>query len=236
MTQGTVTSRQQGLRQAAAIIFALVAIVPLLVFAWTLHVLDVIKRTEAQVGLALSLAIALLGFWMFRVMLTRMSEIVQALVAAVEQANRARRSSPPEPQPAPARAAAPAAAPAAPTGGTPAPTVASAALEEARAKVVAPSPFATAPVSRDRALPGIGNIREFGEVTRTMGALWLREAKAHLGRRVQISVANSREPLVGTLSEVNDDGLILELPDDETIAIAYRRITSIEGVAAAATA
>ena len=233
MTQGTATSRQQGLRQAAAIIFALVAIVPLLVFAWTLHTLDVVKRTEAQVGLTLSLAVALLGFWMFRVMLSRMSEIVQALVAAVEQANRARRPSQPEPHPAPVRAAAPAAGPA-PANGAPVARP-SAALEEARAKVTATSPFATAPVSRERALPGIGAIREFGEVTRTMGALWQREATAHLGRRVQISVANSREPLVGTLSEVSDDGLILELPD-EPIAIAYRRITAIEGIAAAATA
>jgi hypothetical protein len=236
MTQGTVASRQQGLRQAAAIIFSLVAIVPLLVFAWTLHALDVIKRTEAQVGLALSLAVALLGFWMFRVMLSRMSEIVQALVAAVEQANRPRRSPQPEAQPAPVRVVVPAAAPApAAVKESPPAVVSSAALEEARAKVIAPSPFATAPVSKDRALPGIGNIREFGEVTRTMGALWQREARAHLGRRVQISVANSREPLVGTLSEVSDDGLILELPD-EPIAIAYRRITAIEGVTAAATA
>ena len=224
MTQGTATSRQQGLRQAAAIIFALVAIVPLLVFAWTLHALDVGKRIEAQVGLSLSLAVALLGFWMFRMMLARMSEVVQALVAAVEQANRARRSSQPEHHPAPVPATAAAA---------PAPVAAStAALDAARAKVIAPSPFATAPVSKDRALPGIGNIREFGEVTRTMGALWQREAKAHLGRRVQISVANSREPLVGTLSEVSEDGLILELPD-EPIAIAYRRITAIEGLATA---
>jgi hypothetical protein len=228
MTQGTATSRQQGLRQAAAVIFALVAVVPLLVFAWTLHALDVIKRTEAQVGLSLSLAVALLGFWMFRVMLSRMSEVVQALVAAVDQANRARRPSPSEQQSVPPPAAA-AAAPAAPAAKA---APASAALDAARAKVTAPSPFATAPVSRDRALPGFGNIREFGEVTRTMGALWQREAKVHLGRRVQISVANSREPLVGTLSEVSDDGLILELPD-EPIAIAYRRITAIEGLATA---
>jgi hypothetical protein len=241
MTQGTATSRQQGLRQAAAVIFALVAIVPLLTFAWTLHALDVTKRTEAQVGLALSLAVALLGFWMFRVMLGRMSEVVQALVAAVDQANRVRRPTHAEPQPA-AVAATPVAGTAAtvataataakPAAHPSAPAASGAALEAARAKVIAPSPFATAPVSRDRALPGIGAIREFGEVTRTMGALWQREAKAHLGRRVQISVANSREPLVGTLSEVSDDGLILELPD-EPIAIAYRRITAIEGLATA---
>ena len=236
MTQGTATSRQQGLRHAAAVIFALVAIVPLLVFAWTLHALDVIKRTEAQVGLALSLAVALLGFWMFRVMLGRMSEVVQALVAAVDQANRAaRRSAHAEPAhvsaPAPAPALAPANGAAAPVRPV-APVPNAAALDAARAKVIAPSPFATAPVSRERALPGFGDIRELGEVTRTMGALWQREANAHLGRRVQISVANSREPLIGTLSEVSDDGLILELPD-EPIAIAYRRITSIEGLAAA---
>jgi hypothetical protein len=233
MTQGTATSRQHGLRQAAAVIFALVAIVPLLTFAWTLHALDVVKRTEAQVGLALSLAVALLGFWMFRVMLGRMSEVVQALVAAVDHANRVRRPTPAEPHPisaAPAPATAAMATMPAPPVQTPA--ASGAALEAARAKVVAPSPFATAPVSRERALPGVGNIREFGEVTRTMGALWQREAKSHLGRRVQISVANSREPLVGTLSEVSDDGLILELPD-EPIAIAYRRITAIEGLATA---
>jgi hypothetical protein len=235
MTQGTATSRQHGLRQAAAVIFALVAIVPLLTFAWTLHALDVIKRTEAQVGLGLSLAVALLGFWMFRVMLGRMSEVVQALVAAVDHGNRVRRPVPTDTHPvsAPATAATTAAttvATPAPRPQTPAPS--GAALEAARAKIVAPSPFATAPVSRERALPGVGNIREFGEVTRTMGALWQREAKSHLGRRVQISVANSREPLVGTLSEVSDDGLILELPD-EPIAIAYRRITAIEGLATA---
>jgi hypothetical protein len=234
MTQGTATSRQQGLRHAAAVIFALVAIVPMLTFAWTLHALDVIKRTEAQVGLSLSLGVALLGFWMFRVMLARMSEVVQALVAAVDQANRVRRPTPAEPHATAAAAPAASMAATAAKPATPAPAAAPsrAALEAARAKVIAPSPFATAPVSGDRELPGFGNIREFGEVTRTMGALWQPEAKAHLGRRVQISVANSPEPLVGTLSEVSDDGLILDLPD-EPIAIAYRRITAIEGLATA---
>ena len=96
MTQGTATSRQQGLRQAAAIIFALVAVVPLLVFAWTLHALDVIKRTEAQVGLSLSLAVALLGFWMFRMMLSRMAEVVQALVAGAHTRRKQEKNPGPE--------------------------------------------------------------------------------------------------------------------------------------------
>jgi hypothetical protein len=87
----SVRTKQQGLQQAASVIFALVAVVPLLIFAWTVHTLGVIGSTQAQLGLGLALAIALLGFWMFRSMLGRMAEVVQALAAAVEQASRTRR-------------------------------------------------------------------------------------------------------------------------------------------------
>jgi hypothetical protein len=78
-----------------------------------------------------------------------------------------------------------------------------------------------------RAVPGIGKIRELTEVVRTMDALWHREASAHVGRRVQISVANSREPLIGTLSEASADGLILEQAEG-AVAIAYGRVTAID--------
>jgi len=197
---GSAKTRQQGLQQAASMIFALVAIVPLLIFAWTLHVLGVIRHTQAQVSLALALAISLLGFWMFRSMLGRMAEVVQALAAAVEQANRSRRALSPTPGPASA---------------TPRPVAAAAAAQAAK-KIVT-----------DRAVPGVGNIREIAEVARTMDVLWQREAAAHIGKRVQISVANSRDPLVGTITEVSDDGLLLE-QFDGTMAVAYRRVTAID--------
>jgi hypothetical protein len=87
----SVKSRQQGLQQAASVIFALVAVVPLLIFAWTLHALGAIRSAQAQLSLGVALAVALLGFWMFRSMLGRMAEVVQALGAAVEQVNRTRR-------------------------------------------------------------------------------------------------------------------------------------------------
>jgi hypothetical protein len=212
VANGTATGKQQGLQQAASVIFALVAIVPLLVFAYTLHALGVIRSTQAQVSLVLALVISLLGFWMFRSMLTRMAEVVQALAAAVEQANRARR---------PAAGAMPAAA----AAGGPAPAARPAAA-------VAGAPAAKAPRAAAPAnVAGIGNIREIAEVARTMDVLWQREATAHLGRRVQISVANSREPLVGTIAEVSDDGLILEVPDGP-LAVGYRRVTAIEGLTA----
>ena len=194
-------------------IFALVAIVPLLLFAFTLHSLGAIRNTQAQIALGLALAIALLGYWMFRSMLGRMAEMVQALAAAVEQANRSRRAAGPPVTPVAAAAPRPAAA------GAPA----------APAAAAAPAPAAAKKVVADRAVPGVGNIREIAEVARTMDVLWQREATAHVGKKVQISVANSREPLVGTIAEVSDDGLILEQADG-TVAVAYRRVTAIDRV------
>jgi hypothetical protein len=232
---GSARTRQQGLQQAASVIFALVAVVPLLIFAWTLHTLGAIRSTQAQLSLGLALAVALLGFWMFRSMLGRMAEVVQALAAAVEQANRARR--PPAVATASVPTVAPAAAapsaPAAPVEPVPAPPNGAAAAPSLKPApvmsmpLVAPRPAPANTARPARAVPGLGKIRELTEVVRTMDALWHREATAHLGRRVQISVANSREPLVGTLSEASSDGLILEQPDG-AVAIAYGRVTAID--------
>jgi hypothetical protein len=202
-------SKQQGLQQAASVIFALVAVVPLLVFAYTLHALGAIRSTQAQVSLGLALAISLLGFWMFRSMLGRMAEVVQALAAAVEQANRMRRPA------APMAAGAPGAASAGPA----------AASRPAASAVPA---NAAKKIANDRGgIPGVGNIREIAEVARTMDVLWQREATAHVGKRVSISVANAKDPLVGVISEVSDDGLIIDQADGQ-MAVAYRRVTGID--------
>ena len=210
---GYAKTRQQGLQQAASVIFALVAVVPLLIFAYTLHALGAIRSTQAQISLGLALAISLLGFWMFRTMLGRMTDVVQGLAAVVEQSNRTRRALLPTPGPASAAPRPVGAAPVAATVGT------SAAPPAAR-KIPA----------ADRHLPGVGNIREIAEVARTMDVLWHREATAHVGKRVQISVANARDALIGTITEVSDDGLILEQADGP-MAVAYRRVTAIDRAA-----
>jgi hypothetical protein len=90
-----------------------------------------------------------------------------------------------------------------------------------------PAPSSARPARPARPVAGLGTIRELTEVVRTVDALWYREATAHLGRRVQISVANEREPLVGTLSEATADGLILDRADGP-LPIAYGRVTSID--------
>jgi hypothetical protein len=222
---GAARSRQHGLQQAASLIFALVAIVPLLIFAWTLHSLGAIRSTQAQLSLGLALGVALLGFWIFRSMLGRMAAVVQALVAAVEQAQRQRLSLAPTP-----------ATPSVATlrggvrGATPPGSEGEASPATVRRAPMAPasrSAAATRPASQEQEVAGLGSIRELTEVVQAMDALWHREASAHLGCRVRVSVANSRDPLVGVLGEATGDGLILEQADG-AVAVAYSRVTAID--------
>ncbi len=67
------------LRRAAALIFALVGILPLLLFLFFLWHYDLVVRTEAQVGLLLALLIALLGYVIFQRMVDRISSLARAL-------------------------------------------------------------------------------------------------------------------------------------------------------------
>src|SRR6266545_471504 len=62
---GFVT-RSMSLREAAAVIFVLVALLPLLLFVAFLSVSDLITRTEAQFAAFMALVIACLGFVVFR--------------------------------------------------------------------------------------------------------------------------------------------------------------------------
>src|SRR2546425_983733 len=135
-SEGTGAARPQTrsnpLRQAASAVFALTAILPLLLFVWTVHSLGALSRLQAQVGLGLALAVALLGFWVFRRLMGRMSDLILALRRAAESASRSSaRASVEAPRatvgPAPgawARAAALPAAPASRPAAEPAPPAA----------------------------------------------------------------------------------------------------------------
>jgi len=59
-------SRAMSLREAAAVIFVLVALLPLLLFVAFLSVSELITRTEAQFAAFMALVIACLGFVVFR--------------------------------------------------------------------------------------------------------------------------------------------------------------------------
>src|SRR5206468_3439607 len=81
----TTQRRQQGLEQAASVVFALMGIVPFLLFTFTLWQVGAIHRTLAQACLVLTLVLMLLGFWLFRSMLGQLSEVVKE-VARIAQA------------------------------------------------------------------------------------------------------------------------------------------------------
>jgi len=181
----TTQRRQQGLEQAASVVFALMGIVPLLLFTFTLWQVGAIHRTLVQACLVLTLVLMLLGFWLFRSMLAQLSEGVKEVAR----------------------------------------------IAQAVARPAAGRPMAAPPVMPTPARPvaGLGSIWELGEMARTMDLLWQREARSHVGRHVQITVANSEE-LTGRLLEATEDGLLLEQAGGGTVAITYLRVQGIEPV------
>ena len=58
--------RARSLREAAAVIFALAAILPILLFVYLLQHANVLQRSDVQAGLFLALVVAAGGFLMFR--------------------------------------------------------------------------------------------------------------------------------------------------------------------------
>ena len=81
------------LRRAAAIIFALVGVLPLLLFVFFVWHFDLAGHTEAQMGLFLALAVAVLGYTVFHRMVARISSLARAVdVAAPVDATGSRAS------------------------------------------------------------------------------------------------------------------------------------------------
>jgi hypothetical protein len=203
--------RTYTLRNAASIVFALTAVIPLLLFTYTLHRLDQLGQSQAQMGLAVALGCALVGLFIFSNLMGRLSEVLRFL----------------EEQPSAALADAVAETGAAPHGSGP-------------AAPVATNGPAALPWSGPGGLvvPGLGTITAasrasaaarhaagiFDEVQKTM---WQAEAQRHLGRRVLISVKNAPDPIAGSLAQIAEDGVLLE-QDEQRVAVSYLRITNID--------
>ena len=205
--------RTYTLRNAASIVFALTAVIPLLLFTYTLYSLNQLKLTEAQMGLGVALACALVGLFIFSNLMARLSEVLRYLEEQQDGAG--------------------------PAGATAAASTVSGGDVAARPAPTASGNNPAAAVFPGGLLvPGLGTITAasraasaarqaagvFDEVQKTM---WQAEAQRHLGRAVLISVKNSTEPIKGSLAQIADDGVLLE-QGDERVAISYLRITNIE--------
>ncbi len=112
--------RTYTLRNAASIVFALTAVIPLLLFTYTLYSLNQLGLTEAQMGLGVALACALVGLFIFSNLMGRLSEVLRYLEEQHADGANPAATSPGSPEtatPAAARAKMPAAATALHQGG-----------------------------------------------------------------------------------------------------------------------
>lgn len=196
--------RSQGtsLQQAASMIFALTALLPILIFVWILYTLDAIYDSRAQLGIGLSLLVSILGFTVLRVTMRRTSEVLQLLVRAEARAR---------------SAAAPAAA-VAPTDGP---------AEPSHTAERPPTSRAARSASQAESAPAIGAISELRDAAEMVIRRLRQETEPLLGRAVRVAVVNFDEPEIGILARVSEIGLVLEREGAE-FGVMWRLITSVE--------
>ena len=77
-------SRTMSLREAASVVFALVALLPILLFVYLLSRHQMLHSTEAQLGLLAAVAVSVLGFVVFRRMVDQIAQLAQGLLAPTQ--------------------------------------------------------------------------------------------------------------------------------------------------------
>jgi hypothetical protein len=231
------TPRPNSLQQAASAVFAVTTVVPLLIFVWTLHRLGSLSRLQSQIGLALALGIALLGYYIFRRLMGQMSELIRGLGRAVGtrsaldgRVHAAAQDRAPglvaEYRP-PTLNAQPHTAPSA---SAPRPTPAPARAATVGAPVAATATAQTIEIEapRPQGIPGLGMIQEVDDLSRAMAKLWMGEATAYKDRRVALSIMNSRVPITGTLIDVTPEGLLVDQDGGKQVAVSFARLSGID--------
>ncbi len=215
-------TKPASLQQAASAVFAVTTVVPLLIFVWTLHRIGALADVQSQVGLGLALGVALLGYYIFRRLMGRMSQLIQGLGRVVQQGMRPAND---------ARANLTAAGKATgliaeykpPVREEPAPPAPSSRVAQPAAAQPAPPP-----VHRSTPIPGLGMIQEVDDLSHAMAKLWMAEALGFKGRRVALSIMNARTPITGTLVDVTHDELLVDQDGGGQVGISYGRLSGID--------
>src|SRR4029453_2149368 len=71
--------RTYTLRRASSVVFALISVLPLLLFAYTLYALNVLQQATAQIGLGSPPAPSMIGFYIYSVMIARLSDMLREI-------------------------------------------------------------------------------------------------------------------------------------------------------------
>ena len=72
------------LREAASVVFALSALLPILLFVYLFSRHDLLRNTEAQIGLLAAVAVSILGFVVFHRMMAQISLLAQGFLAPAD--------------------------------------------------------------------------------------------------------------------------------------------------------
>ncbi len=226
-----VKTRTYTLRRASSIVFALISILPLLLFAYTLYALDVLQHHVAQIGLGSALVLSMIGFYIYSVMMSQLSDILLDLQAD--------ESAPPPPGATHGATQGPGVTMAVEPG----PSCQMAVVHSdgaPRQNTVQtscrPIPFAARgrPGAGGRGglvVPGMGRITELKPADESalsdLDSMWRAEAEPLLGKRVLLAVRNAPDPMKGILAQVTPDGLILD-QNGTRAGISYTRVSAIE--------
>src|SRR6202022_722199 len=76
--------RSMSLREAASVVFALVALLPILLMVYLLSRHELMRSGEAQIGLVAAVGVSVLGFLVFRRMMDQISALAQGFIAPTE--------------------------------------------------------------------------------------------------------------------------------------------------------
>jgi len=221
------SSRTYTLRRASSVVFALISVLPLLLFAYTLYALDVLHHLTAQIGLGSALVLSMIGFYIYSVMMSRLSEILRDIEAGEDSPTTTRTTQ----GPVVTMAVEPG-----PSGPVAASHAAGASRHIPAPPSDRPSPFAGKGRSATGGrgglvVPGMGRITELkgadAGATSDLDSMWRVEAEPLLGKRVLVAVRNATEPVKGIMSQVTQDGVIID-QDGTKLGISYTRVSAIE--------
>ena len=220
-------TRTYTLRRASLVVFALISVLPLLLFVYTLHALGALHHHVAQLGLGSALILSTLGFYIYSVMISRLSDILRDIET--------QESAPPPPGATQGPVVTMVVEPG-PSGPMAEGRIARTSPQPAAPRPRRPSPFAAK--SRSAAggrgglvVPGVGRITELKPANATalsdLDSMWRAEAEPLLGRRVLVAVRNAQDPLKGILAQVTEDGMIIDQGGRKT-GVSYARVSAIE--------
>jgi hypothetical protein len=217
--------RNYSLRRASSVVFALISILPLLLFAYTLYAHDVLQHHVAQIGLGSALVLSMIGFYIYSVMMSRLSDILRDIEEGEST-----------PSPATQGPVVTMAVEPGPSGPLAASHASGAPRQVPTAPPVQPSAFAgkgrgAAGGRGGLVVPGMGRITELkpadASVTSELDSMWRVEAEPLLGKRVLVAVRNAQDPVKGIMSQVTQDGVIID-QDGTKVGISYTRVSAIE--------